>query len=102
MSVNGRSAKAYLSRGQMKLLVYALLLAQSLLMESYMTSLGCVLIDDVASELDQPNKKRLLKFLQERRFQYFISATARDIFKDIEDDSMALFQAEAGQMTKIS
>ena len=76
LNVDGRSARAYLSRGQTKLLIYALLLAQSRLMEESATLYsGCVLIDDIASELDDQNCSRLLSFLGERKSQFFITAT---------------------------
>ncbi|MGX2038635.1 DNA replication/repair protein RecF [Methylocaldum sp. MU1018] len=96
--LDGRPAKAYLSRGQMKLLVYALLLAQSLLMEESAGTSACVLIDDVASELDEDNKNRLLGFLRERRAQFFITATAEQIIEEAVNDDAAVFHVEHGQV----
>jgi DNA replication and repair protein RecF len=98
ITLHGRSVKAYLSRGQMKLLVYALLLAQSRLMEERVGSAGCVLVDDVASELDEPNKQTLLAFLREGRTQYFVTATARDMIEAGLSDDAALFRVEQGQV----
>lgn len=98
ITLNGRPVKAYLSRGQMKLLVYALLLAQSRLMEERGGAAGCVLVDDVASELDEPNKKTLLAFLREGRTQYFVTATARDMIEAGLSDDAALFRVEQGQV----
>lgn len=95
--LDGRSAKAYLSRGQMKLLVYALLLAQSLLMEESAGMSACVLVDDVASELDENNKNRLLGFLKERRTQFFITATTEEMIKEAINDA-AVFHVEHGQV----
>jgi len=97
ITLDGRPAKAYLSRGQMKLLVYALLLAQSLLMEESGGMSACVLVDDVASELDENNKNRLLGFLRERRTQFFITATTEEIIKEAVDDA-AVFHVEHGQV----
>jgi DNA replication and repair protein RecF len=99
ITLNGRPVKAYLSRGQMKLLVYALLLAQSRLMEERVGAAGCVLVDDVASELDDRNKKTLLEVLREGRTQYFITATGRNIIEEGLDDSAAVFQVEHGRIT---
>jgi DNA replication and repair protein RecF len=65
--VDGRPARNYLSRGQMKLLVFALLLAQAHLLEETLGGKGCVLIDDLASELDPANRGKLLAFLQARQ-----------------------------------
>jgi len=97
ITLDGRPAKAYLSRGQMKLLVYALLLAQSVLMEESAGMSACVLVDDVASELDENNKNRLLGFLKERRTQFFITATMEEIIKEAVDDA-AVFHVEHGQV----
>jgi DNA replication and repair protein RecF len=95
---DGRPVKAYLSRGQMKLLVYALLLAQSRLMEERV-GMGCVLVDDVASELDDRNRKALLAVLREGRTQYFITATGRHSIEEGLDDSAAVFEVEHGRIT---
>jgi DNA replication and repair protein RecF len=70
----GRPARHYLSRGQMKLLLFALLLAQAHLLEEALGPRGCVLIDDLASELDAANRERLLQFLSLRQAQFFITS----------------------------
>jgi DNA replication and repair protein RecF len=98
ITFDGRPVKAYLSRGQMKLLVYALLLAQSRLLEERVGTAGCVLVDDVASELDEGNRKTLLDFLRERRSQYFITATARQSIESALNGDAAVFQVEHGQV----
>lgn len=95
----GRSVKAYLSRGQMKLLVYALLLAQSRTLEAREGSAGCVLIDDVASELDDNNKMRLLEYLRLRPAQYFITATELRPVEEAIDGGSALFRVDAGRVS---
>lgn len=93
----GRPVKAYLSRGQMKLLVYALLLAQARCLEEQAGASGCVLIDDVASELDEANKQTLLAVLREGRTQYFITATAEAMIAAALDNDAAVFRVERGQ-----
>jgi DNA replication and repair protein RecF len=98
--LDGRPVRAYLSRGQMKTLVYALLLAQSRLMEEHVGAAGCVLIDDVASELDADNRRILLELLQDRLTQYFITATARDSIERGLNGDAALFQLAQGRITQ--
>jgi DNA replication and repair protein RecF len=98
--LDGRPAKAYLSRGQTKLLVYALLLAQSRLMEERAGTAGCLLIDDVASELDDHNKKTLLQLLRGGRTQYFITATAPNMIEEGLDAGAAVFHVEHGRITQ--
>ena len=100
IALNGRPVKAYLSRGQMKLLVYALLLAQSRLLEARAGGAACVLIDDVASELDEDNKKTLLDFLREGRTQFFVTATERKMIQEGLCEEAALFQVDQGQVSR--
>lgn len=95
-----RPIKAYASRGQMKLLVYALLLAQARLMEERVGGAGCVLIDDVASELDARNKRMLLELLRGRLTQFFITATARDSIAAGVSSDAAVFHLAQGRITK--
>ena len=98
--LNQRSVKYYASRGQMKLLVYALLLAQARLMEERVGAAGCVLIDDVASELDEPNKRTLLDLLRGRPTQFFITATSREIIEEGLSGDAALFRIAQGRITQ--
>jgi DNA replication and repair protein RecF len=102
VQANGRPAKNYLSRGQMKLLVFALLLAQShLLEESLGGAEGCVLIDDLASELDGVNRGRLLGFLQQRQAQFFITTTDPGILESVDSEDTAVFQLEDGWVARV-
>ena len=92
--------KAYLSRGQMKVLVYALLLSQSHVMEEQVGSSGCVLIDDVASELDDTNKNTLLDLLKDRITQYFITATDLKTIEQGMNRNETVFMVEKGRITQ--
>lgn len=93
-----RPVRGFVSRGQMKVLVYALLLAQSRLMEDRFGDSGCVLIDDVASELDQQNKHTLLELLSGRKTQFFITATERTELNDGQASDAACFQLAQGRI----
>jgi DNA replication and repair protein RecF len=102
VQANGRPAKNYLSRGQMKLLVFALLLAQSHLLEESMGgNKGCVLIDDLASELDSANRGKLLGFLQQRQAQFFITTTDPRILELVDLEETAVFQLEDGRIARV-
>lgn len=96
---DGRAAKHYFSRGQSKLLVFALLLAQAHLLEECLGVQGCVLIDDLASELDSHNRGKLLQFIHLRQGQFFITSTEPPTMAGIED--AAVFQLEHGQVTRV-
>lgn len=98
VTLDGRPVRAYFSRGQLKLLVYALLLAQARLIEATTGSLGCVLIDDVASELDPHNRDVLLDFLGESRSQCFITATGREMIERGLSEDAALWRMDAGRL----
>jgi DNA replication and repair protein RecF len=97
---NKRSAKNYFSRGQSKLLVFALLLAQAHMLEESLEAKCTVLIDDLASELDRDNRARLLAFLQSRKSQFFITATD-PLSLDAGDLDTALFHVEQGRVKTI-
>ncbi|MFZ4704146.1 MAG: DNA replication/repair protein RecF, partial [Candidatus Methylumidiphilus sp.] len=101
VKADGRSAKNYLSRGQMKLLVFALLLAQSHLLEASIGTKGCVLIDDLASELDSENRSKLLGFLRQRQAQFFITATDSRLLELAGEGEAAIFQVENGLIRRV-
>jgi len=95
---DGRPAKNLLSRGQMKLLVFALLLAQAHLLEEAIGVRGCVLIDDLASELDSRNRDQLLRFLEMRKAQFFVTATDRRLLESAHLADAAVFHVEHGRV----
>jgi DNA replication and repair protein RecF len=84
------------SHGQNKLLVIALRLAQiQILLESSGREC-CLLIDDLAAELDITHRQHLAKFLAEMRVQVFMTATDPDLI-DIKSWSDAkTFHVERG------
>lgn len=99
--LDGRPVREYLSRGQMKLLVYALLLAQSRLMETQRAVPGCVLIDDVASELDAANRQRLIGALVDRASQFFITATALEAGLEPVASTTRVYELSEGRVARI-
>ncbi len=80
---HARKAKDFVSRGQLKLLVLSLKLAQveHLLKNGFQP--GCVLIDDSVAELDFINRNKLLKFLAAMDVQVFMTATEQNEFGDL-------------------
>jgi DNA replication and repair protein RecF len=73
ISSGGGLAAKRLSRGQQKLLVFALNLALIDCVTEARGKAPILLIDDLAAELDQVNKKRLLTELDRRGLQVFIT-----------------------------
>ncbi len=100
--INGKLAKDFVSRGQLKLLVMALKLAQVHLLSTDFNHNGCILIDDIASELDEVNRAKLLNYLVNLNFQVFITATDLFGFGDISQiNNYKVFHVEHGNVKQI-
>jgi DNA replication and repair protein RecF len=99
--VDGRPADNYVSRGQQKMLVIALLLAQIALF-SERTGRRCVLlIDDLAAELDDLHRGRLLEVLRTMDIQIFITAVRRDAVDLAAWPDSRLFHVEHGRVGEV-
>lgn len=77
ITVGEHPARQILSRGQQKLVVYALHLAQLEVLHENSDRHAIVLCDDMASELDKVNLGRVLGLLAEKPTQVFIAGTDR-------------------------
>lgn len=92
-----RLAKDYLSRGQQKLLVLALMLSQVSLLNQTAQNNCCILIDDLTAELDTVNTAKLLKYLSELGCQVFMSSTELTDFGDLTKiENYKVFHVEQG------
>jgi len=80
---NKRLAKDYLSRGQQKLLMLALMLSQVNLLNREAQNNCCILIDDLTAELDTVNRSKLLKYLDTLGCQVFMTSTSLEEFGDL-------------------
>lgn len=72
--LGGRAAKHQVSRGQQKLLIAALLLAQAGVVEAHTGAPPVLLIDDFPAELGPPFQAALLDALRAYRGQVFLTA----------------------------
>ncbi|PWY55841.1 DNA replication/repair protein RecF [Legionella qingyii] len=71
IEVNQNKAKQVLSRGQQKIILIALRLAQANLLQQ-----ECLhLIDDLPAELDETHQMKLMEYLAQRAGQYVITST---------------------------
>lgn len=76
LRVGSYLAQDYLSRGQVKLLVMALYLAQIRLLRNIGNQDVCVLVDDLSAELDKKNVNKVLMLLYKTGAQILLTATS--------------------------
>jgi DNA replication and repair protein RecF len=99
---NKKSAKDYLSRGQQKLLVLALVLSQVSLLNQEGQNDCCILIDDLTAELDTENRSKLLKYLLQLGCQIFVTGTELADFGDLSAlNNYKVFHVEHGCIKQI-
>lgn len=97
----GQPARDICSRGQKKLVIYAVRLAQVVMYQQAKGSTPILLLDDLPAELDKSNIERVSRFLCDYPCQSFITA----IDKDIRDSGLLsifgshrMFHVEHGQL----
>lgn len=86
-----------LSRGQSKLYLTALLLAEQDVLSQRTGKSPVLLFDDVAAELDTNSRQTVYKELQNSGLQSFVSTTEAD---DRESQVSAMFHVERGSVKK--
>jgi len=92
-------ARQILSRGQQKLVVYALHFAQLELFANASQTQAVVLCDDLPAELDDDHLQRVLACLQTMRLQTFI--TSNRPIECAENTGLKSFHVERGQVREV-
>ncbi|WP_070970188.1 DNA replication/repair protein RecF [Vibrio sonorensis] len=101
IKVSNTPVEDVLSRGQLKLMVCALRLAQGQHLTSK-TGKQCIyLIDDFASELDSQRRQRLADCLKATGAQVFVSSITESQIADMREDNGKVFHVEQGQIEPI-
>ncbi|QGT77390.1 DNA replication and repair protein RecF [Guyparkeria halophila] len=100
IALGDHEARQVASRGQIKMLVVLLHLAVLDLWAEVRGEPAVVLFDDLASELDADNRRRVLDYLGQSGHQAFVSVIAADAI-DGEGDIQARFAVEDGQVRKM-
>jgi DNA replication and repair protein RecF len=96
LKLQGAAAEKKASRGQQKLLVAALQIAQTRLI-AQRTGIGTVMIvDDLAAELDTVNRNKLISELRATGAQTFISGVDRTLFEGA--GAGGVFHVEHGRL----
>ncbi|HHX83022.1 MAG TPA: DNA replication/repair protein RecF [Pseudomonadaceae bacterium] len=91
--VGGRDCSSTLSRGQAKLLISVLKIAQAEQLQAETSKQSVFLVDDLPSELDRFNQERILSLLAVLRSQVFVTA--------IDPEVLLAVPALAGSQTKL-
>lgn len=100
LKINATPIEDVLSRGQLKLMVCALRLAQGQHFYQH-TSKQCIyLIDDFASELDIQRRQRLSDYLLQTQAQVFISAISIDHIDLMKCENSKMFHVEHGKIAQ--
>ncbi len=96
---SGQEAIHILSRGQQKLFVCALLLAQASLHENLQKEPVIMLIDDLPAELDTTHRLKLLELLQSLNIQHIITATSDTLIPIISPQTTQRWKLSNGHLT---
>jgi DNA replication and repair protein RecF len=94
---HGQHTSQLISRGQQKLVITALLLAQADHLANKTGKNAIILVDDIPAELDSQHLQRLFSTLISLNSQLFITATSKHLFSSIDfPDSHKMFHVEHG------
>jgi DNA replication and repair protein RecF len=104
ITVRGQDAAEVLSRGQQKLLVCALKIAQGLVFNR-LTGRKCIyLVDDLPAELDEKHRALLVHWLDAMKTQVFITGVERETllssWKENNQVSPRMFHVEQGRVSE--
>jgi len=103
VTIRGRSAVEVLSRGQQKLVVCAMKLAQGQLMTGLGRG-GCTyLVDDLTAELDVPHSRQVCSLLSQMQVQVFVTSIEQDAICSVwpEGDEIGVFHVEHGAVSPV-
>lgn len=90
-----------LSRGQLKLLLCALKLAQMGFLHEEKGISPIVLIDDLPAELDDHHRNLLLSLLHQLETQVFVTSTSRELLELSGWDDVKLFHVKHGNIKEV-
>lgn len=101
LGVEGSPAGQVLSRGEGKLFVVGLVLAQARFLQERQGRLPVVLVDDLASELDVHSRGLFFGELQRLGAQSFITSVSRDAVESAASEALSVFHVERGKPLKM-
>ncbi len=96
--IGSQEASLKLSRGQQKLFVCALLLAQASLYEKISKEPVIMLIDDLPAELDEHHRLTLLKLLDCLNIQHIITTTSSSLIPILSPETANIYKITLGEV----
>lgn len=98
---HGKPIKDHLSRGQQKLFVTALQVAQATLLQTVTGKTSLFLFDDLGAELDADNQGRVMKLLASIKAQVFVTAITDTTSNAWAIDDIKRFHVKHGQVQEV-
>lgn len=99
LNINNTPASETLSRGQQKLLICAMKLTQSMLLQQINNKKTIFLIDDLPSELDIYGRKNVCNLLNELNTQLFITGiNSDDLIQLFDNSTKEVFHVKQGEI----
>ncbi|MFW5970261.1 MAG: DNA replication and repair protein RecF, partial [Halofilum sp. (in: g-proteobacteria)] len=99
--IDGRDVRQRISRGQQKLLVYLLRLAQARQLASAGDGRCVLLLDDLPAELDAERRGRVMTAAVSVGAQCFVTALEKDSVPIPEDVACNVFHVEQGTVSEV-
>jgi len=97
----GRPLNEQFSRGQLKLFVTALKVAQAQLLKQETSQTSLFLMDDIGAELDKENQLRVLQLLRSVGAQVFVTAISEIENTGWKTDQVGRFHVKHGVVTEV-
>jgi DNA replication and repair protein RecF len=97
--INGRPLKSFGSQGQQRSFVLALKMAELDSLQDMFGEPPVLLLDDMASELDQKRISNLIEFLNKRGIQVIITTTDKAALAPAFLETSTVYRVESGTLT---
>jgi DNA replication and repair protein RecF len=101
VNIDGRPASDCLSRGQQKVFITALHLAQATVLHEQTGRCSLFLLDDLGSELDARNRDRVLELLLGIRAQVFVTAIEEPALPTQVSGDVRRFHVKHGSVSEV-
>ena len=103
LRIAGHNAAEILSRGQQKLVVCALRIAQGHLVSESKRGRCIYLVDDLPSELDDQHRLSLCRLLEQLNCQVFITCVDSNVLREgwRDDTPVSMFHVEHGAIAQV-